>query len=195
MSQLQRFPSQNLHSYMLRLATILSIAGLFYYQLLIMDKNRGQRENCRGNHFSRAETLSRLMTILSLLVGLEEGETKGRETECVCSGNDFRHSKSTYSPNGFYFPVALRSAIFHHSVPCSNARHVSLPFALGCKSQHSNPVWIRSDMAFDFALHLCTSWVIKRQERGQRNVRCCSQPQTHIVQLGCCHSPMCHLHF
>lgn len=50
-------------------------------------------------------------------------------------------------------------------------------------------------IAFDFALHLCTSWVIKRQERGQRNVRCISQPQTHIVQLGCCQSPMCHLHF
>lgn len=113
------------------------------------------------------------MTILSLPVGLEEGETKGREAECVCSGNDFRHSKSTHSPNGFYFPAALRSAIFHHSVPCSNARHVSLPFALGCKSQHSNPVWIRS-VTWLLTLH-CISvpheWSnVKREDKEMSGV-------------------------
>lgn len=30
------------------------------------------------------------------------------------------------------------------SVPCSHAHHVGLPFALGCQSQHSIPVWVRS---------------------------------------------------
>lgn len=151
MSQLHNFPLTKL-----ALLLVLSvscyfswfIAGSFYCQLLIMNTNRGAAgEFTFWGQKSCAGFLSWLMT-----VSLDWSGWK-RETR--------RQRNPERDPFG-------RGAALHPSVPCSNARHVTLPFALACQSQHSIPVWIWSaTLAFDFALHLCTSRAIKHQ--GERD--------------------------
>lgn len=161
MSLLQRFSFTKLASIYVEVSDYFSwsIAGLFYYQLLLMGKNREDSvKTAGGNHFSRAETLSRLMTILSLLVGLEEGETKGRETlSAYAVGMIPDVSKSIVTQRFLFFSSF---AFCHLPSLCSLLKCPSRQFALCFGLQEStlqscvDPI---CDMAFDFALHLCTS--------------------------------------
>lgn len=102
--------------------------------------------------------------------------------------------KSTQFPSGFYFyfSVALCSVLLPWSLLTCPSRQSALCFGLSESTVHScvGPI---CDVAFDFALPLCTSWVIKHWERWQRNVRCCSPPETHIALLGCCQIPCINL--
>lgn len=162
-----------------------------------MGKNREDCENCRGKSLFEGRNFITVDDYLRFTgwAGRRRNKRK-RNPECECSGNDSRRAQKHILTQRFVFFSS--SAFCHLPSLCSLLKCPSRQFALCFGLQEStlqscvDPI---CDMAFDFALHLCTSWVIKRQERGQRNVRCCSQPQTHIVQLGCCQSPMCHLHF